>query len=81
MGIRPEHIEVVAHDANAIEAQVITFEPTGSETMVIALLSGKPVTVITKERFNLAPDTRIWLRPNTMQQHYFGADGMRISND
>lgn len=79
VGIRPDHIDIGEAQADGVEARLIAYEPTGSETMVTAELAGKPITITTRARLSLMPGAVIRVAPIAAQQHYFDAHGLRIS--
>lgn len=84
IGVRPEHIEVIADDGDSdtedgIPAKLIALEPTGAETVIMADVAGTNVTVVTKERIALLPGDRVRLKPLTSKQLYFDADGQRLT--
>ena len=75
-GIRPEHIDL---GGDGIEASVAVVEPTGSETHLVARVGGRELTVVSRERHDLAPGTPIRLAPRADLVHLFDADtGARI---
>ena len=78
IGIRPDHIDIVDAPTDGVEARLIAYEPTGSETMVAAELAGRPITIATRARLSLTPGSVIRVAPITAQQHYFDAQGVRI---
>ena len=78
IGLRPDHIVVVdAETPGAFAAQVLTYEVTGSETMLFVVRDGQPLTVVTKDRLSLQPGKTVWLLPDLTKAHFFAADGMR----
>lgn len=78
VGVRPDHITVVAPETKgAFEAEVTSFEATGSETMLFVTKEGRPLTVVTKDRIQVAAGKTVWLKPDPTQAHFFGADGQR----
>lgn len=83
VGFRPDHITVFEADPGgdgrgAFAAEVTSYEATGSETMLFVVKDGMPLTVVTKDRLQLAAGKTVWLRPDAAQAHYFGADGLRV---
>ena len=64
---------------DGIEASVAVVEPTGSETHLVARVGGRELTVVSRERHDLAPGTPIRLAPRADLVHLFDADtGARI---
>ena len=78
IGVRPEHIEIVAHDCDGISGRVVGIEPTGAETLALIDAAGGRLTVVTRERLQLQPGDPVRLRPVLARQHHFDADGLRI---
>ena len=78
VGVRPEHLEIVAGDASGVEVKLIALEPTGAETMVIVELAGQPITLVTKERLSFRLGDALRVQSLPMKQHFFGADGCRV---
>lgn len=75
-GIRPEHLDIAP---DGIEAKVELVEPTGSETVVCALVGDQELLGVYRERHNLAVGTVIKLRPKKEHAHLFDlASGQRI---
>jgi multiple sugar transport system ATP-binding protein len=79
LGVRPDHIEVVTEGSQGVAARVLSLEPTGAETLVMAELAGAAITIVTRERLALRPGDPIRLRPVPARQLYFDAAGRRIS--
>lgn len=79
IGIRPDHVDMDTEQANAIEAKLLAYEPTGSETLVTAELAGQMITIATKTRLSLVSGATIRIMINEAQQHYFDTQGSRIS--
>ena len=78
IGLRPDHIAVLdAAAPGAFAAQVVSYEVTGSETMLFVVKDRQPLTVVTKDRLSLAPGKSVWLRPDLGRAHFFAADGTR----
>jgi multiple sugar transport system ATP-binding protein len=74
-GIRPEHLHL---DDDGIDIEVVVLEPTGSETQVIGRLGSQTITGIFRERINVAPGTKIRVKPDSSLAHLFDATGQRI---
>jgi multiple sugar transport system ATP-binding protein len=79
LGVRPDHIEVVTEGSQGVAARVLSLEPTGAETLVMAELAGAAITIVTRERLALRPGDPIRLSPVPARQLYFDAAGRRIS--
>ncbi len=80
VGFRPDHIAVVApNTAGAFPTEVTSYEATGSETMLFVIKEDQPLTVVTKDRLQVAAGKTVWLKPDPAQAHYFGSDGIRIA--
>jgi len=79
VGFRPDHISVVtAETGAAFPAKVTSYEATGSETMLFVTKGATALTVVTKDRLQLATGDTVWLKPDLAQAHFFGADGARV---
>ncbi len=79
LGIRPEHLRIRPADAaEGVPAVLRTIEPTGSETLLIARLGERPVTILARERVTAQPGESVRLVPDAAEAHWFGADGRRI---
>ena len=79
VGVRPEHLEVVADGSNdSIAAQVVVVEPTGADTLIFCKVAGTDVTAVVRERHDFRPGQAIRLRP--AQSHVFEpASGQRYA--
>ncbi|MDB5622619.1 MAG: ugpC [Devosia sp.] len=78
MGIRPEHFVL---DPQGLSAQIITVEPTGSETQVAMRLAGHDVVGVFRERITARPGEHIQVRPEQGRIHLFdGETGKRIKH-
>jgi len=79
VGFRPDHITVVDEGTpGAFAAEVTSYEATGSETMLFVIKGGQALTVVTKDRLQLAAGKAVWLKPDVAHAQYFGADGTRV---
>ncbi len=77
-GIRPEHIEL-GGEGPGVDAEVVVIEPTGSETQLVARISGQDIVAIFRERHQLAPGQKIKLRPRADLVHLFDREnGKRL---
>jgi multiple sugar transport system ATP-binding protein len=72
LGIRPEHLTVVTAD-QGIAAEIISIEPTGSETYIVASIGGDRVAALVRQRIAGAPGDRIGLLPQAGTTHLFDA--------
>ena len=79
-GWRPDAV-AIAPDAvpGAFPAEVVTYEATGSETMVFAEKDGQAITIVTKTRPRIAAGDTIWLTPDPGEVHLFGEDKQRVN--
>ncbi len=74
-GIRPEHM--VLSDTG-IAAKVVVVEPTGADTHVLLRVGSDDVTLLARDRVDLAPGQTVHLAPDLRRLHLFGADERRI---
>jgi len=78
LGVRPEHF---ALDPNGVPAEILTVEPTGSETQVIARYAGHEITGAFRERITALPGESIKITPIPGSVHLFDAQsGARIAS-
>ena len=71
-GIRPEHFSFATDDEDgALPAVVVTVEPTGAETHVVADIGADRVTAVLRERVSARPGQTIHLRPDPAHAHLF----------
>jgi multiple sugar transport system ATP-binding protein len=76
LGIRPEHFLL---EPQGISAEIITVEPTGSETQVAMRLAGHDVVGVFRERVVAQPGERLHVRLDPERLHLFdGASGLRL---
>jgi multiple sugar transport system ATP-binding protein len=73
-GIRPEHFQVSTEGANA---QVLVVEPTGSETYLLARMSGASVASVAKDRLNVSAGDTLKLMPDISRVHLFDKESGR----
>ena len=52
LGVRPEHFHL---DPNGVAAEILTVEPTGSETQVVARFAGQEIMGAFRERITARP--------------------------
>ncbi len=76
LGIRSEHFKL---DPDGIGADIVTVEPTGSETQVVMDLAGQEVVAAFRERISARPGEKLMIRIDAEQAHMFDAEtGIRI---
>ncbi|AQZ54441.1 ABC transporter ATP-binding protein [Martelella mediterranea] len=76
LGVRPEHFSFAPA---GISVEVLTVEPTGSETQVMAEFAGAPVTAAFRERVEARPGERLNILPDAGKLHLFDArTGRRV---
>jgi len=77
LGIRPEHFQL---DPNGLPAEILTVEPTGSETQVVARFAGQEIMGAFRERVDARPGSVLKVKPQAGTAHLFdAASGQRIS--
>ena len=77
LGVRPEHFSL---DPNGVDAEVLTVEPTGSETQVVARFAGNEIIGAFRERITTQPGQMLKIRPEGNSVHLFDAEsGRRIA--
>lgn len=65
VGIRPEHIDVVAAPAaEAIPARVVVLEPIGAQQLLTVRVGEETMKVTTPPEFQAEPGQQVWLRLN-----------------
>jgi multiple sugar transport system ATP-binding protein len=78
IGIRPEHFRL---DEHGIRAEIITVEPTGSETQVALRFAGHEVVGAFRERIDARPGEFLSLTPDYEKIHLFdGVTGVRLND-
>jgi multiple sugar transport system ATP-binding protein len=76
LGVRPEHFAI---DPNGVPAEILTVEPTGSETQVVARFAGHDIMGAFRERVTTKPGEMLKIRPEPSAVHLFDAEsGLRI---
>ncbi|WP_037088348.1 ABC transporter ATP-binding protein [Neorhizobium vignae] len=68
LGIRPEHLCL---DPNGLRAEIVTVEPTGSETQVMMRLGGHDVVGVFRERVVNAPGEMLPVSIDAERAHIF----------
>jgi multiple sugar transport system ATP-binding protein len=77
IGIRPEHFRI---DPKGLPAEIITVEPTGSETQVFLRLAGQDMVGVFRERIGQAPGETLRLSIDPDHAHFFNSKtGQRIA--
>lgn len=77
LGIRPEHFSL---DPAGAEAEIVTVEPTGSETQVHMKLAGQDVVGVFRERIGVGPGDKLKVSPDLNKLHLFEAQsGQRLA--
>ena len=66
LGIRPEHFQL---DPNGLPAELLTVEPTGSETQVVARFAGQEIMGAFRERIDAHPGSVLKVRPQAGTVH------------
>ena len=78
LGVRPEHFVL---DAEGIDAEIITVEPTGSETQVAMRFAGHEVVGVFRERITGLPGEKLRVKPDHDRIHLFDSkSGQRIQH-
>ena len=79
VGLRPEHIRVLPQDDTpGLPAQLQAVEPTGSETLIVASVAGRSVTVLARERLPVRAGDLVRILPDPAHLHWFDPAGRRI---
>ena len=72
LGIRSEHF-ALAPDGKGLAAEIVTIEPTGSETQVVMNLAGQEVVAGFRERIAARPGDTLNVLPQSGSFHIFDA--------
>ena len=76
MGIRPEHIQVLAEPrADAVAASVYVTELMGNETFVFLSVGNNRLIARAPADFRANVESKVWLRLATEKAHFFDATG------
>lgn len=80
MGLRPQHIEVVAESEGTIRAEVVVVEPMGNEQIVYTTLEGgQRLVAVAPPEPAVQPGTTVSMRVKRDAVHIFDpASGMRL---
>ena len=77
LGVRPEHFHP---DPNGVPAEILTVEPTGSETQVVARFANQDIMGAFRERITARPGEMLKIRPEPVAVHLFDSEsGQRIA--
>jgi multiple sugar transport system ATP-binding protein len=77
LGVRPEHFHL---DGTGLPAEILTVEPTGSETQVVAKFAGQEIMGAFRERITAQPGETLRVRPEPGAVHLFDSEsGKRIA--
>ena len=74
VGVRPEDFAI---SEQGLRANVISVEPTGSETLCSVDAGGTPLTIVVRDKRRLAEGETIGLEAKTL--HVFDQDGLRVA--
>jgi multiple sugar transport system ATP-binding protein len=76
LGVRPEHLRL---DPNGLNAEIVTVEPTGSETQVVMRLGGHEVIGVFRERIMKTPGEALSIGIDIGHVHIFDPEtGKRL---
>jgi multiple sugar transport system ATP-binding protein len=76
LGVRPEHLRL---DPTGLNAEIVTVEPTGSETQVVMRLGGHEVTGVFRERILKLPGEALSIGIDIEHVHIFDTEtGKRL---
>jgi multiple sugar transport system ATP-binding protein len=77
LGVRPEHLHL---DPAGLPAEILTVEPTGSETQVVARFAGQEIMGAFRERITTQPGELLKITPEPGSVHLFDtSSGARIA--
>jgi len=80
-GLRPQHIKVLTDDSethpDAIEAELLLSETTGTETQFAFDYGGQKLIVANQGRFALSAGTKCRLRLDVQQAHFFDQESQQ----
>lgn len=79
MGVRPEHLTLIARSKGSGDAVVRMVEPLGAETLVHLDAYGQTLVARVPGIPEIPEDARVGLRVESKHVHYFGADGTRLA--
>ncbi|MFV0303653.1 MAG: ABC transporter ATP-binding protein [Paracoccus sp. (in: a-proteobacteria)] len=79
LGVRPEHLDLLAGDGAALAGQVAVVEPTGSETLLVLRFGEQDVSALVRDRLAIEPGARVSLTPRPGMIHLFDTEtGQRL---
>ena len=76
LGVRPEHFRL---DPNGVDAEILTVEPTGSETQVVARFAGHDIMGAFRERISARPGEKLKISTGDAIHLFDRESGKRIS--
>ncbi len=76
LGVRPEHFRL---DPNGVDAEILTVEPTGSETQVVARFAGHDIMGAFRERITTRPGEKIKISTGDAIHLFDRESGKRIT--
>ncbi len=77
LGVRPEHV-TLANEAEGFPIDVVVVEPTGAEIQVIAKHADDDFVAVFRERLDVHPNQRIWLKADLHHAHVFDAESGKV---
>ena len=81
VGFRPEHVRLARPgEIASLTADMAVVEPTGAETFVSMRFAGQELIAVLRERTDAAPGEKLALALDGERLHFFGEDGMRLSD-
>src|SRR5256886_9201395 len=78
LGVRPEHVSLVAPDQGIGAADVRGVEPLGPDTIVRLDAGGQPIAARLHGIPDLRPGDRVGVKLDRRQLHLFNATGARL---
>ena len=76
VGIRPEHLSLVAPEEGHIVGKVVIAEYTGAATLLHVTLAGGETCLVVVDVEAPEPDAQVGLTAHPKNLHYFDADGL-----
>jgi multiple sugar transport system ATP-binding protein len=76
LGVRPEHFRL---DPNGVDAEILTVEPTGSETQVVARFASHDIMGAFRERITARPGEKLKISTGDAIHLFDRESGKRIS--
>jgi multiple sugar transport system ATP-binding protein len=79
-GVRPDHLELAANQAQTVPGEIVVVEPTGSETELVVKIGESQMIVETHGRPSLSPGDKVRFLVDPANVHLFDrASGVRLS--